>query len=279
LDEETKINAKNTVDLARTLRDSIQNFSLRIERTEVDNRFTVSCREIARYSAAIREIELAILELKFSLIELQESLDVTSVGKLSSNLISSHNLLDLLKQVSLHLPAGTSMLTGLTIEEMYVYYAVANVHATATSQSVRLFIDIPLKAADRYFELYHQGIKKFIKIDEPFTYLAVAEDRQFFTTLSTDMLKECTTDVYTVCPSNLVLRKTTNENCLMALFMRKTSVTVKKCKIIIFNDFETIWIRSPTRVTMRCRPGDSPLAGELSLSNTESLPNTSNCYI
>jgi hypothetical protein len=279
LDEETKINAKNTVDLARTLRDSIQNFSLRIGRTEVDLtdlRFAVEKQ--ARYSAAIREIELAILELNCSLVQLQESLDVTSVGKLSSNLISPHNLLDLLKQVSLHLPAGTSMLTGLTIsiEEMYVYYAVANVHATATSQSIRLFIDIPLKAADRYFELYqvhslpffHQGIKKCIKIDEPFTCLAVAEDRQFFTTLSTDMLKECTTDFYTVCPSNLVLRKTTNENCLMALFMGKTSVIEKKCKRIIFNDFEPIWIRSPdakywvyslkdpTRVTMRCRPGD-----------------------
>jgi hypothetical protein len=81
----------------------------------------------------------------------------------------------------------------------------------------------------------------------------------------------------------------------MALFMGKTSVIVKKFKRIIFNDFEPIWIRSPdakywvyslkdpTRVTMRCRPGDSPLAGdevsELTLSNTGSLSNTSNCYI
>jgi hypothetical protein len=117
------------------------------------------------------------------------------------------------------------------------------------------------------------------------------------------MLKECTTDFYTVCPSNLVLRKTTNENCLMALFMGKTSVIVKKCKRIIFNDFEPIWIRSsdakywvyslkdPTRVTMRCRPGASPLAGdevsELTVSNTEVYPTHrtasyiqkhSNCY-
>jgi hypothetical protein len=304
LDEETKINVKNTVDLAKTLRDSIQKFSLRIGGTEVDlTDLRSAVQKQARYSAAIREIELAILEFKFSLVQLQESLDVTSVGKLSSNLISPNNLSDLLKQVSLHLPAGTSMLTGLTIEEMYVYYAVANVHATATSRGIRLFIDIPLKAADRYFELYqvhslpffHQGIKKFIKIYEPFTYLAVAENRRFFTTLSTDMLAECTTDCYTVCPSNLVLRNTTNENCLMALFMGKTSVILEKCKRIIFNDFEPIWIRSPdakywvyslkdpTRVTMRCRSGDSPLAGdevsELTLSYTGSLPNTSNCYI
>jgi hypothetical protein len=143
-----------------------------------------------RYSTVIREIELAIQEMKFSLIQLQESLDLTGIGKLSSTLINPHNLSNILKQVSLHLPAGTSMLTGLTVEEMYVYYAVASVHATATTRSIRLFIDIPLKAADRYFELYqahplpffHKGVNKFMT-DEPFTYLAVAEYRQFFTTL------------------------------------------------------------------------------------------------
>jgi hypothetical protein len=46
------------------------------------------------------------------------------------------------------------MLTGLSIEDMYIYYAVATVHATATARSIRLFIDIPLRAADRSFTLY-----------------------------------------------------------------------------------------------------------------------------
>jgi hypothetical protein len=46
------------------------------------------------------------------------------------------------------------MLTGLSTEDMYVYYAVAAVHATATSKSIRLFIEIQLRAADRYFTLY-----------------------------------------------------------------------------------------------------------------------------
>jgi hypothetical protein len=88
---------------------------------------------------------------------------------------------------------------------MHIYYAVAAVHATATLKSIHIFIDIPLRAADRYFKLYeahslpffHEGIK-FIKIDEPFAYLAVAEDRWFFTILTTEMLAKCTTDFYTI---------------------------------------------------------------------------------
>ena len=44
---------------------------------------------------------MAILELKFSMTQLQESLDVTSIGKLSSVLINPYNLSSILQQVSL----------------------------------------------------------------------------------------------------------------------------------------------------------------------------------
>jgi hypothetical protein len=69
-------------------------------------------------------------------------------------LINPYNLSVILQQVSLQLRAGLSMLTGLTVEDMYVYYTVATVHAVATSKNIRLLVDIPLKATDRQFELY-----------------------------------------------------------------------------------------------------------------------------
>jgi hypothetical protein len=107
-------------------------------------------------------------------------------------LINPYKLSVILQQVSLQLPQGVSMLTGLAEEDMYVYYTIAMVHAVATSKSIRLFIDIPLKAADQYFELYqvhslpffHKGINRFVMIDEPFSYIVVA-DRQFFAMMTT----------------------------------------------------------------------------------------------
>jgi hypothetical protein len=86
-------------------------------------------------------------------------------------LIHPQNLSDILQQVSLQLPAGLSMLTGLTVEEMYVYFIVATVNAVATSKIIKLLIEIPLKAADRYFEFYqvhslpffHTSIGKSVK--------------------------------------------------------------------------------------------------------------------
>jgi hypothetical protein len=211
LDRMTKQNVMDTIELAKALRDSVGNFSVRLNRVEADLLDTqAAIMKQMRYSAAIREIEMDMVELRFNMIQLQESLDVTSIGKLSSVLINPQNLSIILQQVSLQLPAGLTMLTGLTVEEMYVYYTVAEVHAVATSTSIRLFIDIPLKAVDRYFELYqvhslpffHKGIGKFIMIDEAFTYLAVAEDGQFFAMLTPHMLSKCTQHLYTVCPSD-----------------------------------------------------------------------------
>jgi hypothetical protein len=106
----------DTVELARALRNSVRNFSLQLNRVEADLLDTQAAIEKqARYSAAIREIEMAILELKFSMTRIRESLDVTSNGKLSTVLINPQNLSDILQQVSLQLPAGLSMLTGLTV--------------------------------------------------------------------------------------------------------------------------------------------------------------------
>jgi hypothetical protein len=63
-------------------------------------------------------------------------------------------------------------------------------------------------------------------VDEPFTYLAVAESRQFFTVLTPYVLSKCTQGLYTVCPSDMVLRTAGESNCLSALFLGKTEIVV-----------------------------------------------------
>jgi hypothetical protein len=305
LDRMTKQNVMDTIELAKALRDSVGNFSLRLNRVEADLLDTQEAMmKQMRYSAAIREIKMAMVELRFNMIQLQESLDVKSIGKLSSVLINPQNLSIILQQVSLQLPAGLTMLTGLTVEEMYVYYTVAEVHAVATSTSIRLFIDIPLKAADRYFELYqvhslpffHKSIGKFIMIDEAFTYLAVAEEGQFFAMLTPQMLSKCTQNVYRVCPSDMVLRTAGEQNCLIALFLGKVDTVFAKCKRLILNEtFEPVWIRSPNfdhwiyslsspqRVTIKCRvtgPPPNPLMNyQAVLDGTGVLLNSSTCYV
>ena len=58
----------------------------------------------------------------------------------------------ILTQITRELPDGISLLMQPIIENMYVFYQVANVHACAIPIGIRLFIDIPLKGSDRYFK-------------------------------------------------------------------------------------------------------------------------------
>ena len=201
-------------------------------------------------------------------------------------LINPYNLSEILQQVSLQLPAGLSILTGLTAEDVYVYYTIAKLHAVATSNSIRLFVDIPLKATDRYFELYqvhsspffHERIGKFVMTDEAFSHLAVADSRQIFALIPTNMLFKCTQDLYTVCPADMMLKTAGEPNCLTALFLGKTDIVLTKCKRLIINEcFEPVWIRSPVscywiyslstpqRVTVQCQEIGSPPNSEKSL--------------
>ena len=61
-------------------------------------------------------------------------------------------------------------------------------------------------------------------IDEPFVYLAVAESRQVFAMFTPYMLTKYTQELYTVCPSDVMLKTAIIPDCLIALFLGKTDI-------------------------------------------------------
>ncbi len=70
-------------------------------------------------------------------------------------------------------------------------------------------------------------------VGESFSYVAVAENRQFFAVMTPHMLASCIRDVYTVCPSDLVLQTPNKPTCLFALFLGKADVTTHLRKRLI----------------------------------------------
>ena len=110
------------------------------------------------------------------------------------------------------------------------------------------------------------------------------------------MLTKCTQKLYTVCPSDMILRTANEPNCLIALFLGKTDIIFSTCKRLVINGtFEPVWIRSPDasywiyrlntpqRVTVQCQEVGSPPTyqkrSQLLLDRTGNLPNSSSCYI
>ena len=110
------------------------------------------------------------------------------------------------------------------------------------------------------------------------------------------MLAKCTQDLYTVCPSDLVLRTAGEQNCLIALFLGKVDTVFDRCKRLVLNEsFEPVWIRSPDssywiyslsspqQVTVQCQevglPQTTKLIHQITIEGTGVLPNSSSCYI
>jgi hypothetical protein len=92
----------------------------------------------------------------------------------------------------------------------------------------------------------------------------------------------------------MVLGKSGEENCLIALFTGRAEVALRKSKRELLRDFEPVWIRSPdarywvyslknqTHTTLKSRPPSlSPLeddeTADIWLFGNDVLPNTSTC--
>jgi hypothetical protein len=113
-------------------------------------------------------------------------------------------------------------------------------------------------------------------IDGAFSYLVMAESRQFFTSMSSYVLSKRSQHLYTVCPSDMVLKTAGEQNCLIALFLGQMDIVLKKCKRLMLNEpSEPVWIRSPDvnywfivlalpHVTVQCQATGPP---QTSMSN------------
>jgi hypothetical protein len=100
---------------------------------------------MANISQTIRELEFFCLQLEQDFIKIRQGLDVTSTGKLSAGLLPPHNVSQILQQVALRLPNDATLIAGTNLEDMFIYYEIARVHAYATSSDIRLVIRIPLR--------------------------------------------------------------------------------------------------------------------------------------
>jgi hypothetical protein len=71
---------------------------------------------------------------------MQEGLETSVTGRLTSVLIPPHNLSKILQEITLRLPQDVSLIAGSNTEDMYeyVHYEVATVQACAATTATRL---------------------------------------------------------------------------------------------------------------------------------------------
>ncbi|XP_039299556.1 uncharacterized protein LOC120355274 [Nilaparvata lugens] len=248
-------------------------------------------------NSLMRELELSLLQVQKELLELRQSLEDTSAGKLSSLLVPPQNLSLIMQQVVGKLPTGLSLLTTTEIDQIYEYYHFVTVHAVSTITGICLSLDIPLKSPNRYFTLYSiQPIPFYDTLSDKYIvtkvqedYLAVSYDRQRYVTMTHSDVNKCVRGLYTLCPLDLPVMLHSN-SCVYHMFIGDEQLVQRYCeKFVISGQFEPFlykiketndWIYSvsePTRIVRKCSLAE-PHSSE-TIQGLGILQNVQNCYV
>jgi hypothetical protein len=140
-----------------------------------------------------------------------------------------------LQQVILKLPQDVSLIAGFTIENMYIYYEVAKVQAYATTTAIRLVVRIPLRGADRVMNLfrsvplpvYSEVLGRHIEIEPETLYLAVTENGQYYSLLTTVDLQQCQLGLFAICEATFPFVHKTRASCSSACISVRQNLHMK----------------------------------------------------
>ena len=95
-----------------------------------------------------------MLQLTQQICELVATVQYVLQGKLPINAIDPTTLHNILRNVSLNLPANYELIAGNKLESIHLYYELAEVAAVGDVHRIKLIIYITLKTANRHFVLY-----------------------------------------------------------------------------------------------------------------------------
>ncbi|PNF23241.1 hypothetical protein B7P43_G17645 [Cryptotermes secundus] len=248
----------------------------------------------------MRELDFMAVQLQQSVMLLQEGLETNATGRLSSDLIPPHNLSMILQQVILKLPQDISLIAGFTVDNMYIYYEVAKVQAYATTTAIRLVVRIPLRGADRVMTLfrsvplpaYSEVLKRHVQIEPETLYLAVTENGQYYSLLTTADLQRCKLGIFAICEATFPFIHKTRASCSSALYFGQAESAHDLCRKHILNEnFNPVWLQakgphlfwiykvlpSPTVVAKKCKVNGTTQSSNLELSHTGTLTEDTHC--
>jgi hypothetical protein len=207
-------------------------------------------------------------------MNLQEGLEAYATGRLSSVLILPYNLSRTLQEVIFKLPQDVSLIAGFTTANMYVCYDVTNVQAYASTTTILLVVLLPLRAADRVMTLfrsvplpaYSDVLGRHIQIEPEAPYLAVAENGQYYSLLTTADLQQCKQGLFAICKTTFPFIHKIRESGSSALYFGQAEFSHRNCRELILNEnVNPVWLQakgvypfwiyshpSPTMANKRC---------------------------
>ncbi|XP_069693863.1 uncharacterized protein [Periplaneta americana] len=208
---------------------------------------------VVNVTSSMRVMETRLLNVDTYLTGLLEALDTTATGRLSPNIISPIQLVQILRNISRKLPDDVYPLTLVDEDAVYEYYTYASVQALATANSIRIFVKLPLKSTNRIFHLfephslpvYQEAVGKFLEIAPPSDYILVSGDLQKVAEISSKVLNECVRGAnFYLCPATFPMFEGSTR-CSLNLVKGEEEEIIKTCEArVVPPNFQSVWIRT-----------------------------------
>lgn len=145
------------------------------------------------------------------------------------------------------------MIAGSNIKYIYVYYDVATMQAYLTTTAIRLVVRIPLSGADRVMNLfrsvplqaYSDVLGRYIRIEPEAPYLAVTEDGQYYSLLTTADLQQCKQGLFAISEATFPFIHKTRASRSSALYFGLAEIVHRNCRKFILNEnFNPVWLQA-----------------------------------
>jgi hypothetical protein len=171
----------------------------------------------------------------------------------------------------------------------------------ATRTAIRLVVRLPLRGADRVMTLlrsvslpvYFPALDRHIQIEPETLYLAVTENRQYYSLLTMADLQQCQLGIVVICAATFSPIHKTRASCSSALYFGQKTFIHQNCrKVILGENFNPVWIYvkgvypfwiysmpSAITVTKSCRSNGTTRSSTMYLSHTDNLMEDTHCQM
>lgn len=202
---------------------------------------------VVNLDSAIRTAEYVLTDVKESISDLGNALEATALKKLSPIFLNPTLLLRALTEVQNNLPTGLSLVTSNIEKNIFMYYDISTVRAVYFNRTIRLFAEIPLKAPERYFDVFRalplpyavHNESARLYIEPSYEFFAIAQNNQFYFELDTADLSNCKDGSIKICPPFRPVRRISDVSCLSSLYVGNLDHIKSLCDIKLTHDLRS----------------------------------------
>jgi hypothetical protein len=183
---------------------------------------------------------------------LREAFFAASKGELHPFFLPLDTYLELASQIQANLPLGKDMVThDATSGNLHTYYRLAKLTAFQYEGNLRLFLEFPLVARDRIYDVYEPvplpssipSSDLFFSINPEAELMARSRGNEFFFYMTKAELASCHQNLVTICQFAKSVQRTTTQACLPAMWSGDIPVAEKHCRVITQKDFTPVFYK------------------------------------